>query len=90
MEIKEMIEKFKTLDTCCISDAADRLGIACGLYRIKPVVNGKKICGQAFTVHYVPCGEVKGTVGDFFDDVEPGQVVVLDNAGRDTVQSGVT
>jgi regulator of RNase E activity RraA len=83
MEIKEMIEKFKPLDTCCISDAADRLGIACGLYRIKPVVNGKKICGQAFTVHYVPCGEVKGTVGDFLDDVEPGQVVVLDNAGRD-------
>lgn len=83
MEVKELIEKFKLLDTCCISDAADKLGIPCGLYGIKPVVKGKKICGQAFTVHYVPCGVVKGTVGDFLDDVEPGQVVVIDNAGRD-------
>lgn len=83
MDIKEIITKFKTLDTCCISDAADRLGITCGLYGIKPVVKGKRICGQAFTVHYVPCGVVKGTVGDFLDDVEPGQIVVIDNAGRD-------
>ena len=33
-------------------------------------------------MHYVPCGMVKGTVGDFLDDVQPGQVVVIDNAGR--------
>ena len=32
---------------------------------------------------YTPCGEVKGTVGDFLDDVEPGQVIVIDNGGRD-------
>lgn len=83
MDIKDLIKGFMKLDTCCISDAADRLGIPCGLYGIKPVVKGKKICGQAFTVHYVPCGVVKGTVGDFLDDVEPGQIVVIDNSGRD-------
>ena len=38
--------------------------------------------GTAFTVRYRPCGMVKGTVGDFLDDVQPGQVVVLDNGGR--------
>jgi regulator of RNase E activity RraA len=39
-------------------------------------------CGQVFTAHYVPGGVVKGTVGDFLDDVGPGQVVVIDNGGR--------
>jgi len=31
----------------------------------------------------MPCGAVKGTVGDFLDDVKSGQVIVIDNAGRD-------
>jgi regulator of RNase E activity RraA len=40
------------------------------------------MAGRAFTVRYVPAGAVRGTVGDYIDDVEPGDVVVLDNAGR--------
>lgn len=81
--MQNMIERFKKLDTPCVSDALDKLGIPGGLLGIKPVVQGKSICGRAFTVHYVPCGQVKGTVGDFLDDVKPGEVVVIDNAGRD-------
>lgn len=79
----EIIEKFKKMDTASISDAMDKIGIPCGLFAIKPVTPGKHICGEAFTVHYVPCGSVKGTVGDFLDDVKPGQVVVIDNSGRE-------
>ncbi|HYE81638.1 MAG TPA: RraA family protein [Clostridia bacterium] len=78
-----IVEAFKKLDTTSVSDALDRLGITGGLLGIKSVVADTTICGQAFTVHYVPCGSVKGTVGDFLDDVEPGQVVVIDNSGRD-------
>ena len=78
-----IIEAYKKLDSTSISDAMDKLGIPAGLYGIKPVTPGVLMCGQAFTVRYVPCGEVKGTVGDFLDDVEPGQVCVLDNGGRD-------
>ncbi|HEY8462750.1 MAG TPA: RraA family protein [Bacillota bacterium] len=78
----EIINEFKKLDVCCISDALDRLGIRGGLEGIRPVVAGADICGTAFTVHYIPCGMVKGTVGDFLDDVAPGQVVVIDNGGR--------
>ena len=78
-----VIEAYKKLDSTSISDALDRLGIPGGLSGIKPVTPGVVMCGQAFTVRYVPCGEVKGTVGDFLDDVEPGQVCVLDNGGRD-------
>lgn len=79
----KIIEAFKKLDTSSVSDAMDKLGIPCGLYGIKPMNMGVKMCGQAYTVRYVPCGEVKGTVGDFLDDVAPGQVCVLDNGGRD-------
>lgn len=79
---KKALDKFKKLDVCCVSDAMDRLGIPCGLEGIKAVVPGNTVCGTAFTVHYVPCGTVKGTVGDFLDDVQPGQVVVIDNSGR--------
>jgi 4-hydroxy-4-methyl-2-oxoglutarate aldolase len=79
---QSLVDEFKKLDTTCVSDAMDRLGIRGGLLGIRPVNPGTVLCGQAFTVHYVPCGVVKGTVGDFLDDVKPGQVVVIDNNGR--------
>lgn len=79
----KIIDEFKTFDTSSVSDACDKLDITAGLYGIKPVNPGVVMCGQAFTVRYVPCGEVKGTVGDFLDDVKPGQICVLDNGGRD-------
>ena len=80
--MEHLISKFKNLDTTCVSDAMDRLGIKCALHGIKPIVEGAKICGPAFTVHYVPCGTEKGTVGDFIDDVKSGEVIVIDNSGR--------
>jgi 4-hydroxy-4-methyl-2-oxoglutarate aldolase len=79
---KEMIEEYRQMDTCCVSDAMDRLGLYAGLLGIRCVLDDKKICGLAFTVHYRPCGTEKGTVGDFLDDVEKGEVVVIDNNGR--------
>ncbi|ERK57655.1 demethylmenaquinone methyltransferase [Gemella bergeri ATCC 700627] len=82
MEQKQLIAAIKKMDTASISDAMDKLGISCGLLGIQAVVSGNKICGEAFTVHYIPCGLEKGNVGDFIDDVEPGQVVVIDNGGR--------
>ena len=77
-----LMKQLKAMDTASISDAMDKLGIPCGLLGIQAVIPGQKICGEAFTVHYVPCGMEKGTVGNFIDDVKPGQVVVIDNAGR--------
>lgn len=79
-----IIERFRKLDTTCVSDAMDKLGIECGVYGVKPIRFGQRICGRAFTVHYAPCGSTGGTVGDFLDDVQPGQVIVIDNAGRST------
>jgi 4-hydroxy-4-methyl-2-oxoglutarate aldolase len=79
-----LIETFRSLDTACVSDALDRAGIEGGCLGIKPVVSGLRTVGRAFTVRYRPAGAlVRGTVGDFLDDVQPGEVVVLDNGGRE-------
>lgn len=79
---EEVISAFRKMDTPSISDAMDRIGQPCGLLGISPVVPNTKICGQAFTIHYTACGLTHGTVGDFIDDIEPGQVAVIDNGGR--------
>lgn len=81
-EKDELVELFQRLDTTAVSDALDRLGIRGGCQGISAQVSGTKAVGRAFTVRYRPCGVEKGTVGDFLDDVRPGQVVVLDNGGR--------
>lgn len=83
MSVKDLVAEFAKLDTPCVSDAMDKLGLKGGLLGIKPVVPGTAFCGTAYTVHYTVCGAVAGTVGDFLDEVEPGDVVVIDNAGRD-------
>lgn len=80
--MEQIIERLGKLDVASVSDAMDKIGIPCGLLGIHAVVPGKHICGRAFTVHYVPNGIVKGNVGDFLDDVQSGQVVVIDNGGR--------
>lgn len=78
----ELIEGFRKLDTSCISDAMDRLAIKGCLSGIHPITPGQRICGPAYTVHFVPCGEKKGPVGGYIDDVDEGNVIVIDNAGR--------
>lgn len=85
MNTTELCRAFEALDTPCVSDALDRLGIPCGLYHIRPQVpgTGRTVCGPAYTVRYIPVGLEKRSVGDFLDDVPVGSVVVLDNNGRD-------
>jgi len=79
---REVIQGFLSLSTATISDALDRFGLRGGCLGILPIVPGAKMAGPAFTVRYVPVGEVKGTVGDYIDDAQPGDVIVLDNHGR--------
>lgn len=68
--------------TATVSDALDKIGVEGALHGIAPLFDGARLCGRAFTVRYVNAGNPPGTVGDYLDDVAPGQVVVLDNAGR--------
>jgi 4-hydroxy-4-methyl-2-oxoglutarate aldolase len=70
------------MDTTTVSDALDKLGIAGQCLGIKPLDQGFRIAGPAFTIRYVPCGTHGGTVGDYIDDLPQGTVMVLDNQGR--------
>ncbi|WP_079023212.1 RraA family protein [Streptomyces odonnellii] len=68
--------------TATVSDALDRLGRDGCLSGIAPLFDGARIFGRAYTVSYVAAGHPAGTVGDYLDDMRPGDVAVLDNGGR--------
>lgn len=65
-----------------LSDAMDRLGIPCQAFGIMPVDRSFSLVGQAWTLRYGSIGQGGGSVGDYIDDLGPGQVVCLDNQGR--------
>ncbi|MGE7965530.1 RraA family protein [Pseudomonas sp. NPDC089918] len=74
---------FEGLDTPAISDAMDKLGLPGQCMNIMPLNNySQLVVGPAFTVQYVSASTPPGTVGDFIDDVSPGEVVVIANDGR--------
>ncbi|MDX3904944.1 MAG: RraA family protein [Pigmentiphaga sp.] len=77
------VERAARLDTATLSDALDRLGIAGQCHGIKPRTPDFRLAGRAFTILYGPASNPPGTVGDFIDDVPEGQVIVLDNGGRE-------
>ena len=76
------LESLAELSTTTVSDALDRLGIAGQCLGIKPLDHGFRLCGRAFTLRMVPVSVEGGTVGDYIDDVPPGSIIVIDNAGR--------
>lgn len=82
-EDSELVALFEGLDTPGVSDALDKLGLAGQCLGLAPLDDYRKaFVGTAFTVKYVPASSPPGTVGDFIDDVAPGQFVVIDNDGR--------
>jgi 4-hydroxy-4-methyl-2-oxoglutarate aldolase len=79
---RELVAAFAALPTTNISDALDRLRIRGGCEGILPLVPKSKLCGPAFTVRYRPVRGPSAGVGDYIDDCQAGDVVVLDNGGR--------
>jgi len=79
---RTIVDALAAYSTSTISDACDRLGIAAGCLGIRPVSGISRLAGTAYTVRYVPVGATRGTVGDYIDEVRPGDVIVLDNQGR--------
>jgi regulator of RNase E activity RraA len=83
MSADATVQGLGELPTATISDALDRLGIVGQVLGIAPLDPRFRLAGRAFTLRYRPAGIVeRGTVGDYIDDVPPGDIVVLDNAGR--------
>ncbi|UPK94321.1 hypothetical protein LCI18_005256 [Fusarium solani-melongenae] len=82
-EDQELVALFANYDTPGVSDALDKLGIPGQAFNIMPLTNYQKTTvGPAFTVRYVPTSNPPGSVGDFIDEVAPGDFVVIDNGGR--------
>ncbi|MQT46809.1 RraA family protein [Pseudomonas helleri] len=83
MNDQQLVALFEGLDTPGVSDALDKLGLPGQCLGITPLANYTQVVvGPAFTVQYVSASVPPGTVGDFIDDVAPGDVVVIDNGGR--------
>lgn len=79
----ELVALFEGLDTPGVSDALDKLGLPGQAFGVMPLADYQTvIVGPAFTVQYVSASSPPGTVGDFLDDVAPGDVVVIANEGR--------
>jgi regulator of RNase E activity RraA len=72
------------LDCATLSDALDRFGLNGQCRPIQPRDPSFRMTGRAWTGLYVVAGNPPGTVGDFIDDVPPGSIIVLDNAGRES------
>ena len=83
LDDKALVALFDGLDTPAVSDALDKLGLPGQCLGIAPLGNySQVVVGPAFTVQYVAASVPAGTVGDFIDAVLPGDVVVIDHAGR--------
>lgn len=80
---KDLVALFAGLDTPSVSDAMDTLGLPGQCLGVMPLANySTVVVGPAYTVQYASASTPPGTVGDFIDDVAPGDVVVIDNQGR--------
>ena len=83
LEDQALVALFAGLDTPGVSDALDKLGLPGQCLGLAPLDNYREVVvGPALTVQYVSASVPPGTVGDFIDDVAPGDVVVIDNGGR--------
>lgn len=76
------VERASLLDTATLSDALDRHDLVGQCQLIMPRSHDFRMTGRAWTLAYGPAGSPPGTVGDYIDDVKPGEVVVLANHGR--------
>ncbi|PQA87630.1 RraA family protein [Hyphococcus luteus] len=77
------VKRAAEYDTATLSDALDRLGIVGQCYKIAGRSDAFQMTGRAFTMICGPASTPPGTVGDYIDDVPAGEVVVIDNGGRE-------
>jgi regulator of RNase E activity RraA len=83
---KDLVERFRSVSTCTISDILDRMEFLGVIFGLSPVKEGTVLVGTAVTVK-----QVSGSFGTYsmedypisqvIDYVKPGDVLVFDNGG---------
>jgi regulator of RNase E activity RraA len=81
MNENDTTQRLLACGTSALSDALDKLGIDGQILGVMPVVRTMCFAGRAFTVRMLPVGDTGGSVGDYIDEVQPGQIVVIANDG---------
>ncbi|MDK7604147.1 hypothetical protein QP556_24520 [Citrobacter freundii] len=92
MNIENSLIEAKKLSTPELSDALDYFSLPGVVYELKSVTGNRSFAGRAWTVRYIPVDHNNpGSVGDYIDQVQSDDVVVIDNAGRTdcTVWGGI-
>lgn len=80
---KIFLERLSELPTASVSDALDSLKLPGQIIGLSRQATTQVIAGRIFTVRYeTVVGDEQATVGDFLDDVSPGDVIFIDNKGR--------
>ena len=82
-----LVERLAEMDVCCVSDALDALGLPGAVAGIGPVWEGARVVGRVRTVQLAegpaPAGTPPVHLGArAVEACEPGDVIVVDNAGR--------
>jgi regulator of RNase E activity RraA len=78
----DLRSRLARLSTPGLSDALDTLGLDATPRAIRPMSPSMRMVGRAYTVRYVPLGAITASSGDWLDEVQPGDVAVIDNSGR--------
>lgn len=81
----KLFQQLKNYNSAEISDALDACGVEGGLLNIKPLSQGMKIVGPAYTVQYLPRREKEATfhnAANYIDMVPEHSVIVIDNNGQ--------
>lgn len=84
----DLVRAFRKFSTTNLSDALDKLGLKSGIVGILPTFDCPKIVGRAVTIKITAHGMVKskyhlGT--EAIEAARPGDVIVIDNGGRNDV-----
>jgi regulator of RNase E activity RraA len=82
MDHAELIRRFNTISTANVADACLRAGVQvrCGHPTIGPVIPGSSVAGRVLPAQH--CGSVDIFL-EAFEHAEAGDVLVVDNTGRD-------
>ncbi len=83
---RELVEKFQPYSTTNVSDALDKLGLKPGIVGILPLYEGcPKLLGTAITMRVTAAGPTRPSAHMGVDPImaaQPGDVIVIDNAGH--------